>query len=417
VAGISANTTRFVSEDRIGYDGGDVNLYRYERNNPVNAVDPSGQYIVAANAAAANDWVKRFKDSYQIKVTQVPLKSGLIYLQVATADYGKVAGLATNPGGIWGDALAKAASSGYYNLQVFSGGGVLWTRDTADRMCVQVSHQAVSVSREDMEQIGALRRKVEPMSGVVITHKEGARSYNVAEGAVKGRIIADNRSEAYGAPTGQGFGRTGGGSKEGVFVGFQGTADGEVQFVQFFLCRLTAIRKPTENKIGGRRPVGGRNPDEVIDIPTVTEIGVVRSGGKVWRIDTKDKPKTYPIYSGVTGKERGLEYIWDRPDAGIAIIRNAIKLYKEQKLEWTKGPEILEFDCEITFVTYIVSKQKRILGAVGWTASNSAGKGPLGWDWRERLSTAWTGSKLICTRSGGRKSRSFSRRSSRAIRY
>jgi RHS repeat-associated protein len=33
---------RFVSEDPIGFDGGDVNLYAYVQNNPVNGIDPTG---------------------------------------------------------------------------------------------------------------------------------------------------------------------------------------------------------------------------------------------------------------------------------------------------------------------------------------------------------------------------------------
>ena len=35
---------RFVSEDPIGFEGGDVNLYAYVQNNPVNRVDPTGLY-------------------------------------------------------------------------------------------------------------------------------------------------------------------------------------------------------------------------------------------------------------------------------------------------------------------------------------------------------------------------------------
>lgn len=35
---------RFISKDPIGFNGGDVNLYRYVSNNPVNATDPSGLY-------------------------------------------------------------------------------------------------------------------------------------------------------------------------------------------------------------------------------------------------------------------------------------------------------------------------------------------------------------------------------------
>lgn len=33
---------RFISEDPIGFDGGDVNLCAYAGNNPVNRIDPSG---------------------------------------------------------------------------------------------------------------------------------------------------------------------------------------------------------------------------------------------------------------------------------------------------------------------------------------------------------------------------------------
>ena len=35
-------TGRFLSVDRIGYLGGDANLYRYVANSPLNAVDPYG---------------------------------------------------------------------------------------------------------------------------------------------------------------------------------------------------------------------------------------------------------------------------------------------------------------------------------------------------------------------------------------
>ncbi|MFT5522769.1 MAG: RHS repeat-associated protein, partial [Pirellulaceae bacterium] len=34
---------RFVSKDPVGFQAGDLNLYRYVRNNPINAIDPSGQ--------------------------------------------------------------------------------------------------------------------------------------------------------------------------------------------------------------------------------------------------------------------------------------------------------------------------------------------------------------------------------------
>lgn len=46
---------RFISEDPIGLAGGDVNLYRYVGNNPINYGDPSGNFfpIIIGGAAAA----------------------------------------------------------------------------------------------------------------------------------------------------------------------------------------------------------------------------------------------------------------------------------------------------------------------------------------------------------------------------
>jgi RHS repeat-associated protein len=39
-----AGNGRFISEDPIGFDGGDTNLTRYTRNSPINYTDPSGLY-------------------------------------------------------------------------------------------------------------------------------------------------------------------------------------------------------------------------------------------------------------------------------------------------------------------------------------------------------------------------------------
>jgi RHS repeat-associated protein len=37
---------RFISEDPIGFEGGDVNFYAYVKNDPINYTDPSGLHIV-----------------------------------------------------------------------------------------------------------------------------------------------------------------------------------------------------------------------------------------------------------------------------------------------------------------------------------------------------------------------------------
>jgi RHS repeat-associated protein len=44
---------RFISEDTVGFGGGDANLYRYVGNSPTNYTDPSGQLIPTAIPVAA----------------------------------------------------------------------------------------------------------------------------------------------------------------------------------------------------------------------------------------------------------------------------------------------------------------------------------------------------------------------------
>ena len=47
---------RFISEDQIGFEGGDLNLYAYVQNNPINKVDPLGLWNVNFNYTGGPGW-------------------------------------------------------------------------------------------------------------------------------------------------------------------------------------------------------------------------------------------------------------------------------------------------------------------------------------------------------------------------
>jgi hypothetical protein len=46
----------FISEDPLGFDGGDVNLMAYSGNNPVMRVDPTGLWNIDANITGGPGW-------------------------------------------------------------------------------------------------------------------------------------------------------------------------------------------------------------------------------------------------------------------------------------------------------------------------------------------------------------------------
>ena len=60
---------RFLSEDPIGFTGGDLNLYRYVGNNPINYTDPSGKIVWFAVAWAAIEIGLAVYDAYDTAST------------------------------------------------------------------------------------------------------------------------------------------------------------------------------------------------------------------------------------------------------------------------------------------------------------------------------------------------------------
>ncbi|MBF2022221.1 MAG: RHS repeat-associated core domain-containing protein, partial [Hydrococcus sp. C42_A2020_068] len=49
----SVELGRFLQTDPIGFDAGDVNLYRYVANDPINALDPLGLAYFASRGLSA----------------------------------------------------------------------------------------------------------------------------------------------------------------------------------------------------------------------------------------------------------------------------------------------------------------------------------------------------------------------------
>ena len=51
------NTGRWISQDPIGFDAGDGNLYRYVKNGPVFATDPTGEVPAVPTKASTFPWL------------------------------------------------------------------------------------------------------------------------------------------------------------------------------------------------------------------------------------------------------------------------------------------------------------------------------------------------------------------------
>lgn len=59
---------RFISEDPLGFGGGDNNLYRYAANDPVNAADPTGNSAAVDYAFTKTQTLKTFKFTVEIGI-------------------------------------------------------------------------------------------------------------------------------------------------------------------------------------------------------------------------------------------------------------------------------------------------------------------------------------------------------------
>jgi RHS repeat-associated protein len=95
-------TGRWQSEDPIGFGGGDANLRRYVGNNPTNATDPTGQFLVV-KTGAQDTYLKMLAD-WGIRAGAIDLGTGRVGI-VPTPDGQLAARNKLNGGGL--DAFDK----------------------------------------------------------------------------------------------------------------------------------------------------------------------------------------------------------------------------------------------------------------------------------------------------------------------
>jgi hypothetical protein len=66
---------RFISEDPIGFNGGDVNLYAYVLNNPANFRDPTGFRRADRDRPGDIEWSRNLRKAIDRMPTSAPAKS------------------------------------------------------------------------------------------------------------------------------------------------------------------------------------------------------------------------------------------------------------------------------------------------------------------------------------------------------
>ena len=107
-------TGRFISQDPLGFDGGDVNLYIYAANNPIVYLDPNGQWITTAIGAASGG----------LSGLLSGLQSGNVWAGVAGGVAGAITGAAIGTfAGPHAARLAGAALGSVISGAISGGGG------------------------------------------------------------------------------------------------------------------------------------------------------------------------------------------------------------------------------------------------------------------------------------------------------
>jgi RHS repeat-associated protein len=129
-----ADARRFMTQDPMGLAAG-PNPNEYVNDAPTNGTDPTGQWLIASNYAAARNWGDWFYDN-GITIDRTPLPSGIFsstryYIDIAPGQEAKLRALAATVSGLDADKLIKAVtaatgSDSRYQYQLYSGDSQLY---------------------------------------------------------------------------------------------------------------------------------------------------------------------------------------------------------------------------------------------------------------------------------------------------
>jgi uncharacterized protein RhaS with RHS repeats len=78
---------RFISRDPIGFAGGDVNLYRYVQNNPINWIDPDGLTVYEIKGPSQINGLAGYFDHWWIKTDKYEKGMGIRPLSFLLRNY------------------------------------------------------------------------------------------------------------------------------------------------------------------------------------------------------------------------------------------------------------------------------------------------------------------------------------------
>jgi hypothetical protein len=125
-------TGRWLTKDPAGFMAQDANLYRYVGNDPTNATDPTGKYVIAQNEEAANDTINFLDKEYKIKATKLPYK-GKYYIHAYAGQTKSIQeGFDRADPNFANYDILKALESDSYHIQTGKGSaflGLIWIKD------------------------------------------------------------------------------------------------------------------------------------------------------------------------------------------------------------------------------------------------------------------------------------------------